>query len=67
MTIGLLMTSAVTLAQPEKVPAEKAAEPAAMQCGQRSARTISYEDILAEYADTDSKFATLEGLDGIRT
>lgn len=39
---------------------------AALPCAERSAGTISYEEILARYADSDSKFVVLEGSDGIR-
>ncbi|MEQ8516149.1 MAG: hypothetical protein RIC38_11130 [Chromatocurvus sp.] len=62
LTIGLLASAAAAMAQPETLTGS-----AAMHCQLPSARTISYEDIVAEYADTDSKFVTLEGLDGIRT
>ncbi len=35
-------------------------------CDSRSAGTITYEEIVKKYADPDSKFAVLEGEDGIR-
>lgn len=41
--------------------------PSAMVCSEPSAGNISYEDALAKYADDDSKFVMLEGLDGINT
>lgn len=39
---------------------------AALPCADSSAGTISYDDIVAKYADNDSKFVVLEGSDGIR-
>lgn len=41
--------------------------PAATVCSEPSAGNISYKEILAKYADDDSQFAVLEGLDGINT
>ncbi|MFT7287666.1 MAG: pimeloyl-ACP methyl ester carboxylesterase [Halieaceae bacterium] len=41
--------------------------PAATVCAEPSAGTISFADIRAKYADPDSRFVTLEGLDGIDT
>ena len=41
--------------------------PAMARCDKPSAGTISYQDIVDRYADADSKFVVLEGLDGIRT
>ncbi|MEM1091729.1 MAG: alpha/beta hydrolase [Pseudomonadota bacterium] len=41
--------------------------PSVTQCGEPSAGTITYEAIVKKYADPDSKFAVLEGLDGINT
>ncbi|MEZ5512549.1 MAG: alpha/beta hydrolase [Steroidobacteraceae bacterium] len=38
----------------------------ATACEPKSAGTITYDEIVAKYADADSKFVTLEGLDGIR-
>lgn len=35
-------------------------------CDSRSAGTITYEEIVEKYADPDSRFAVLEGEDGIR-
>lgn len=51
------------------VPAHALAQqpPAVNNCGKPSAGTISYDEIVAKYADPDSKFVVLEGLDGIRT
>ncbi len=41
--------------------------PSVTQCAKPSAGTITYEAIIKKYADPDSKFAVLEGLDGINT
>ena len=38
----------------------------AAPCEPRSAGTITYDQIVAKYADADSKFVVLEGADGIR-
>ena len=35
-------------------------------CGDESGGTLTYEDLEAKYADPDSRFAVLEGNDGIR-
>ncbi|MFK7831288.1 MAG: alpha/beta fold hydrolase [Congregibacter sp.] len=35
-------------------------------CTANSAGTVRYDELLAKYADRDSRFAILEGLDGIR-
>jgi pimeloyl-ACP methyl ester carboxylesterase len=47
--------------------AEAQMPPAVTVCSEPSAGNISYEDIVAKYADDDSKFVMLEGLDGINT
>lgn len=39
---------------------------AELPCAEDSAGTISYDEIVARYADEDSKFVVLEGRDGIR-
>ncbi|MCC7198623.1 MAG: alpha/beta hydrolase [Gammaproteobacteria bacterium] len=39
---------------------------AAAPCEPQSAGTITYDEIVAKYADADSKFVVLEGADGIR-
>lgn len=41
--------------------------PSVTQCGKPSAGIITYKEIVAKYADPDSKFVVLEGLDGINT
>jgi len=53
-------TSAPDLAAAENTPVQN------NSCPEPSAGTITYPEIVAKYADKDSKFIVLEGKDGIR-
>jgi len=62
-TPGLLLAGMMSFA-PLAALAQSPA--AAAPCEPQSAGTITYDEIVAKYADADSKFVVLEGTDGIR-
>ncbi len=63
--VGRLVLICVVGLAPSQVLAQQ--PPSITQCAAPSAGTISYQDIVTKYADSDSKFVVLEGLDGINT